>query len=88
MIMTDTWFAIPTAVITESSENTMSSRRIWNRTQPNARAPLAALGVVGLRLDLLVDLPGRLEHEEEAAAQQDEAAPRQLALPERPRAGA
>ena len=40
MIMTDTWFAIPTAVITESSENTMSSRRIWSRTQPNAACPL------------------------------------------------
>jgi len=40
MIMTDTSFAIPTAVITESSENTMSSRRIWNKTQPNAARAL------------------------------------------------
>ena len=39
-IMTDTWFAIPTAVITESSENTMSSRRIWSRPKPNAARPL------------------------------------------------
>ena len=41
MIMTDTWFAMPTAVITESSENTMSRRRIWTRTQPKTALDLA-----------------------------------------------
>ena len=33
--MTGTWSAIPTAVITESSEKTMSSSRIWMITALN-----------------------------------------------------
>ena len=87
MTMTDTWSAIPTAVMTESSENTMSSRRIWSRTQPN-RPALATLPSWWCRLHLLVDLPGGLDHEEEAAAQQDEAPPRHSVSPKRHRAGA
>ena len=34
MIITQSWLAMPTAVITESSEKTMSSRRICASTDP------------------------------------------------------
>ena len=33
-IMTPTWSTMPTAVMTESSEKTMSSRMIWKMTLP------------------------------------------------------
>ena len=40
-IMTPTCSAMPTAVITESSENTMSSSRIWMMTPANEAATCA-----------------------------------------------
>ena len=65
--MTGIWRAMPTAVITESSENTMSSSRIWKMSEGEGAAAAAlalrAVRVVGLQL--VVDLPGRLGHQEE-----------------------
>jgi hypothetical protein len=40
-IITETSFTMPTAVITESSENTMSRRMIWIRTLANVALTLA-----------------------------------------------
>ena len=40
VIMIGTWSDMPMAVITESRENTTSSRRIWTMTVPNAARPL------------------------------------------------
>jgi hypothetical protein len=45
-IMTGSWLAIPTAVMTESSEKTMSSRRIWTSVQAKP-ARLPAPGAAG-----------------------------------------
>ncbi len=74
MTITESWFAMPTAVITESSENTMSrSDDLHERPTKRARAAALALDVV--RLELLVDLASPCR-QEEAAAQQDEVAPR------------
>src|SRR5215210_7286789 len=42
-IITETWSTMPTAVMTESRENTMSRRTIWIRTLPNAAPTLALL---------------------------------------------
>ena len=78
--MIESSLAMPTAVITESSENTMSSSRICDEhPRRTRRARRGAARLVGLRLDLLVDLPGGLADQEEAAAQQDEVAPRDAA---------
>ena len=73
--MIESWLAMPTAVMTESSEKTMSSSRIWTSTQKNAaRAPARRPAPWGSASTLLVDLPRGLEDEEEAAAQQDQVA--------------
>ena len=68
---------MPTAVITESSEKTRSSRTIWTqhagevRPHPGALVPL-------LSLEVLVDLVGALAEQEEPAADQDHIAPGDL----------
>ena len=54
-IMTDTWSTMPTAVITESSENTMSSSMIWTITLTNDAAA-RAVRVPFLAFEPLVDL--------------------------------
>ena len=76
--MTTTCWAMPTAVITESSENTMSSTRICTSTTPNVRPcrPLTVLLVVR-HLELVVDLVRRLGDEEQPAAEQDQVASRE-----------
>ena len=68
-IMTETCCAMPTAVMTESSEKTMSSSTIWQTACRSAAPPAAAvqLGLV-LDLELVVDLVRRLADEEEPAA--------------------
>ena len=53
--MIATCSAMPTAVITESSENTMSSSRICTMTPPNDAAAFAA-AVPFLAFELVVDL--------------------------------
>ena len=63
---------MPTAVITESSENTMSSSRIWMMTPANEAA--AALAVPFLAFQLLVDLVRALGDQEQAADEQDQVA--------------
>ncbi len=72
-IMIATSRAMPTAVITESSEKTMSSSMIWTRIAPKLAAAGRALAVLAA-LELVVDLPGRLGHQEESAEQQDQVA--------------
>ena len=72
--MISTSRAMPTAVITESSENTMSSSMICTSTAPKVAAFGLWLSVLAA-LQLVVDLPGRLGHQEEAADQQDQIAP-------------
>ena len=64
---------MPTAVITESSENTMSSSTIWSRIAPKLAARGAVRAVLGA-LELVVDLPGRLGDQEEPADEQDQVA--------------
>ena len=57
---------MPTAVMTESSENTASSTTICATIGQKARAPRRRPGV-GLRFEPVVDLGGRLDQEEKAA---------------------
>ena len=70
---------MPTAVMTESSEKTMSSSTIWamtpRRTTPS---PSAASALVIVDLELLEDLVGRLADQEQAAAEQDQIAPAEV----------
>ena len=81
-IMTGSSSAMPTAVRTESSENTMSSRTIWTITLPERCRPAAGVGVVRLfALERLVDLGRGLPEQEQAAADEDEVAPRERVSP-------
>ncbi len=68
---------MPTAVITESSENTMSSITIWAMIGQKA-ACAALLPCLCSALEPLVDLGGRLDQQEHAADDQDQVAPREL----------
>ena len=78
-IMIATSSTIPTAVSTESSEKTMSSRRIWMRTPPNDAVFALRRGVMGrLAFEGFVDLGRGLPEQEQAAAYQDQVAPRQV----------
>ena len=65
---------MPTAVITESSENTMSSSMIWTITLANDAATRRD-GVALLAFEPLVDLERALAEQEQAAADQDQVAP-------------
>ena len=58
---------MPTAVITESSENTMSSSMICTITAPKRRLRFRR-GCVLVALELVVDLEGRLADQEQSAA--------------------
>ncbi len=72
--MIGTCRAMPTAVITESREKTISRTRSWINTDRNTcRPPTRRLGGV-LGLELVVDLPRGLPDQEEAPAQEDEIA--------------
>ena len=82
--ITSTCCAMPTAVITESSEKTMSRSAIWRMVQPKVAFRLSALVHLVAGLELVVDLEGGLADEEEAAHAQDEIAPGEpLARPPR-----
>ena len=80
--MTATSSTMPTAVITESSENTMSSSMIWTITLAKDAAPAPA-GVVLLPLEPLVHLERALAEEEQPAADQDQVAARDRAADQR-----
>ena len=69
---------MPTAVITESSEKTMSSSMIWPMTAPNDGAT-RAVTVALFPFELLVDLARGLGEQEQAAADQDQVAARDAA---------
>ena len=84
-IITGRSSAMPTAVITESSEKTMSSITIWTTaatkvTVVRAPSPSLALGHV-------VDLHRPLDEEEEAARTENEVAPRVTSWPKTLKAG-
>ena len=72
-IMTGSSSTMPTAVMTESSENTMSSTTICPMI--GQKAACLALAVLVAALERLVDLGGRLDEEEHAADDQDHVAP-------------
>ena len=83
-IMTRTSSAMPTAVSTESSENTMSSRTIWTSTLAHrGRRRIRRDVVGGFALERLADLGRGLPEQEDAAADEDEVAPRELVAVER-----
>ena len=65
-IITDTWSTMPTAVMIESSENTMSMRMICTMIAAKLAFTLVRR-VAFLTFGELVDLLGRLPHEEQAA---------------------
>ena len=71
--MTLTSSAIPTAVITESSEKTISSSMIWTITAAKEGATRADPWLL-LAFQPIVDLDRRLGEQEQAAADQDEVA--------------
>ena len=64
---------MPTAVITESSENTMSSSMICTMTARERRRD-ARRAVSFLAFEPLVNLERRLAEQEQAAADQDQVA--------------
>jgi len=74
-IMTGMLFTMPTAVITESSENTMSSNMIWISTAVNddTDAPRPA----PLALQLAMDLLGTFRHKEQPPDDHDQIPPAQ-----------
>ena len=73
MIITGMSSAMPTAVMTESSEKTMSSRPIWTITLPKVAAfrPCLAVGRL-VAFEGGMDLRRRLPEQEQAAADEDE----------------
>ena len=66
---------MPTAVMTESSEKTISSARICARTTPTLTDLPPAACSSSSRFDLAVDLIGGLGDQEQAADEQDEIPP-------------
>jgi hypothetical protein len=72
-IMIDTCSTMPTAVITESSENTISSSRICTMTLVND-GRLASPALSAPAFQLVVNFMGALGDEEQAADQQDHVA--------------
>ena len=85
-IITSMSSAMPTAVITESSEKTMSSSRIWMMTAANDDGLAAGRAVLLLALELFVDLGRRFVDQEEPAAEQDQVAPGEVVAGDRERA--
>ena len=74
MIITSMCSAMPTAVITESSEKTMSSTRSA-RSRATKVAFAARRVLVLVAFQLVVDLVRALPEQEQAAAEQDQVAP-------------
>ena len=68
---------MPTAVMMESSENTMSMMMICTMMAPKLRLH-ALRRMTFLTLGELVDLHGGLPHQEQAARDEDEIAPGNL----------
>ena len=66
--MTPSLSAMPTAVITESSEKTMSSSRIWTMTPANAAFAFVDAVVLLAPFEAVVHFERRLGDQEEAAA--------------------
>ena len=64
---------MPTAVITESSEKTISSSMIWMMTLVNDDGGPSA-PVLSCALELLVDLERRFAEQEETAAEENQVA--------------
>ena len=77
----------PTAVRTESSENTMSSATIWASVPPNDAEPPDVGRMRLLALDRFEDLGACLPEQEQAADDQDDVAPRELEAPDRDHRG-
>ena len=74
--MTTRFSVMPTAVMTESSENTMSSSRICASTEPKVTGAFGARAVLLFGpLELVVDLGDRLVDEEQATRDEDEVLP-------------
>ena len=73
MIMTASWSTKPTAVMTESSEKTMSMRPIWMMTLRNPEC-FGAWPFALFTLEAVVNLEGRLREQEQAAADENEVA--------------
>ena len=73
-IITSTCCAMPTAVMIESIENTMSMTMIWAMIAANACGALCAEFVLVRLLDRGVHLVRRLVDQEDAAGDQDEVA--------------
>ena len=73
---------MPTAVITESSEKTMSSRRIWTITPAKRTgAPAGLVSPCSSPSSFVMDLVRRLGDQEQAAADQDQVAPGDRPVP-------
>ncbi len=79
-IITWTCFAIPTAVMTESSEKTMSRIAIWVITPPKEPRPRRCGTAASRRpFELVVDLVHALGQQEEPADEEDQVAAGELA---------
>ena len=63
--------------MTESSENTMSSARIWTRIRPKAPRAGGGRSLLVRDLELVVDLVRGLGDEKQTAAEQDQIATRE-----------
>src|SRR3990170_496577 len=70
MTMTKRWGTRPTAVMTESSEKTMSRRMIWPSVHATVARPGKLLGRVAL--EPLIDLVAGLGQQEQPTSDQDE----------------
>ena len=79
---------MPTAVITESSEKTMSSSVIWIRTRRERRRARARMPSPSSPFEPGVDLVRALGEQEQAADDQDQIAARQLVARARVKSGA
>ena len=77
VIMTRKSSAMPTAVMTESSEKTMSRSMTWLITAPNEATAFALSWP--LALELVVNFVGRLRQQEQAAADENQIASREAA---------
>ena len=87
VIMIEMSSAMPTAVITESSEKTMSSSMIWTMTARERRRD-ARRAVALFAFEPLVNLERRLAEQEQAAADQDQVAARDARGRRRVKSGA
>ena len=68
---------MPTAVMMLSTENTMSSTRIWPITAPNETATAPPVEHVRsmIGIDVMMNFLGRLPDQKQSAGDQDQIAP-------------